>query len=302
MMIRKRIMTVLAAFVCFALAVSGCAGEQDNAQNVPTEIQTEAATEAVTEAVVETTVATEPVPVYEKQTVSLCTMQTMKQYDTGAVFKTAYAYDEYGRKIEQWRVMDDGSKSQVSVFIYDEFGNNVEERYEESSRYVMTYDEAGRMLSKLYYYGDVCDMEYYYTYNEDGFVIEDVRITRYATEKIATYQISYNEDYTEAYIDCYENGEKVGYTLETYNAQGQVLTSDNYNLDGSWRSGNKYAYDEQGRITTEWRYSGSQTQASYETIYTYDENGLLVSKNVDYYYGHLIEYTYEPFEILVRVN
>ena len=52
----------------------------------------------------------------------------------------------------------------------------------------------------------------------------------------------------------------------------------------------------------EWRYSSSETQADYDTIFTYDENGLLISKNVDYYYGHLIEYTYEPFEILVRVK
>lgn len=296
---KKLLFCAAALMLSVSFLLCGCSGEEQ--ETMPPETESVIQTEAVTEPV-ETTEPTEPVPEYETKTVYLCTQQTMTQYESGAVFKTAYAYDEYGRKIEQWRANDDGTKSQVSVFTYDEAGNNIAEYYEQSSHYEMTYDEAGRLLSKLYYYGEECDMEYYYTYNEDGYVIKEVRITRYSDEKNDTYELTYSDDYAEAMIDHYFNGEKTGYTQETYNERGQVLTSQNYDLNGNWRSGSKYEYDADGKITTEWRYSGSETQADYDTIYTYDENGLLVSKNVDYYYGHLIEYTYEPFDILVRVN
>lgn len=296
-MLKIRLILLL---LCVSMLACGC-GVLENLEALLAEKQVTLQTEGTTPPA-ETVAPTEYVPVYESRTVYLCTMETMTQYESGAVFKTGYAYDEYGRKIEKWRMMDDGTKGQVSVFTYDEFGNNTFEYYEQTSRYEMTYDEAGRLLSKLYYYGEECDMEYYYTYNQDGYVIKDVRITRYSGENNDTYEVNYNPDYSEAVIDHYDNGEKVGYTLETYNECGQVLSSDNYDLNGAWRSGSKYEYDDAGKQTMEWRYSSSETQADYDIIFTYDENGLLVSKNVDYYYGHLIEYIYEPFEILVNVN
>lgn len=296
----KNIFRYVTLLLCMSLVLCGCGGTEEK-ETTPTEPAAVQQTEVVTEPV-ETTEPTEPAPVYETRTVYLCTLETMTQYESGAVFKTAYAYDEHGRKIEKWRIMEDGSKGQVSVFAYDENGNNTFEYYEQSSHYEMTYDAEGRLLSKLYYYGEECDMEYYYTYNEDGYVVKEVRITRYAEEKNDTYELTYDEDYSESVINHYFNGEKTGYTKETYNERGQVLSSDNYDLNGNWRSGSKYEYDEEGKQTMEWRYSSSETQADYDTIFTYDENGLLISKNVDYYYGHLIEYTYEPFEILVRVK
>ena len=91
-------------------------------------------------------------------------------------------------------------------------------------------------------------------------------------------------------------------TEETYNAAGQVLTSSVCDANGSWKRTQTWEYDTEGRLLREGNYSRSETQADYMTIYTYDENGLLLSKNVDYYYGYLLEFTYEPFEILVRVK
>lgn len=290
---RKSIWGLAMLLLCFAMTICGCASQGE--ANDTTASTTAAPSSVVTEP------ATEPATVYKKQTVYLCTLETMKQYENGYVSKSANSYDEYGRIAESWAVMDDGSMGTVTTYFYDESGNNVEQRSGDG-RYEMTYDSAGRMLSKLWYSGEECKSEYYYTYDDAGHPMEEVRITRYSEENTVTYTRNYNEDFTEAVIDKVENGENTGYTLETYNAEGLILTSNSYDVNDTWRSGSAYEYDDAGRLVVEWRYSSSETQADYDIIYTYDENSLLVTKNVDYYYGYLMTYTYEPFEILVPVE
>lgn len=287
---KKRIY-LLCLLLCLCLTASACGGS-------PAESTPETETTAATEANVPTT---EPQPVYETQTVYLCVKQTKTSYDIDSVFTTEMAYNEYGQLIEKWSTDADGNKTGVTTYAYDEQGNRVEE-ITQYGRSEMTYDEQGRLLSECYYADDICKSEYHYTYDDAGFVVEETRISRYSDEKIETYQITYNPDYTEALVNHYLNGEASGYTKETYDANGNVLTSNSYDANDTWTGGSTYEYDAQGRLAVEWRYSSRETQADYDIIYTYDENGLLVSKNVDYYYGSLTEYTYEPFDILVRVN
>lgn len=260
-------------------------------ENAPTE-----------EATQPTEAATEAQPVYETKTVYLCTLETLMNYEDDSTFHTAKTYDEYGRLYQSWQVKPDGSKGAVTTYEYDELGNNTARYNESGSHYEMTYDEAGRLLSQLWYSADVCKSEYHYTYDENGYLVEEVRISRYSEETLDRYKITYNEDHTLADIRHYTNGAETGYTEESYNAAGQVLISDNFDQEGAWRSSSVYEYDSLSRLSVEWWYSKSETQADYDIIYTYDENGLLISKNVDYYYGYLMTYTYEPFEILVPVE
>ena len=290
----KKMIRFVVLMLCIALLTCGCGGKKDD---TPDETKGGSLTDLITEPAQ----TTEPEPVYEKQTVYLCTMEIQTLHENDSVSVRCNSYDEYGRKTESWIDLPDGTRGSVSTFTYSESGNRMMETTQ-YGYYDRTYDEAGRILRQLYFSGDECVSEYYYTYNEDGYLIERTETTRYSEEKTYTYKVTYTPDYSGAVIDSYLNGEKVGYTEETYNADGQVSSYTNYDAEGNWTSGCECTYDSEGRLLQEYKKSSRDTQPNYKVIYTYDENGLLKSKDADYYYGHIVEYTYEAFEILVRVN
>ena len=290
----KKMIRFVVLMLCIALLTCGCGGKKDD---TPDETKGGSLSDLITEPAQ----TTEPEPVYEKQTVYLCTMEIQTLHENNAVSVRCNSYDEYGRKTESWIDLPDGTRGSVSTFTYSESGNRMMETTQ-YGYYDRTYDEAGRILRQLYFSGDECVSEYYYTYNEDGYLIERTETTRYSEEKTYTYKVTYTPDYSGAVIDSYLNGEKVGYTEETYNADGQVSSYTNYDAEGNWTSGCECTYDSEGRLLQEYKKSSRDTQPNYKVIYTYDENGLLKSMDADYYYGHIVEYTYEPFEILVRVN
>lgn len=290
----KKMIRFVVLMLCIALLTCGCGGKKDD---TPDETKGGSLSDLITEPAQ----TTEPEPVYEKQTVYLCTMEIQTLHENDAVSVRCNSYDEYGRKTESWIDLPDGTRGSVSTFTYSESGNRMMETTQ-YGYYDRTYDEAGRILRQLYFSGDECVSEYYYTYNEDGYLIERTETTRYSEEKTYTYKVTYTPDYSGAVIDSYLNGEKVGYTEETYNADGQVSSYTNYDAEGNWTSGCECTYDSEGRLLQEYKKSSRDTQPNYKVIYTYDENGLLKSKDADYYYGHIVEYTYEAFEILVRVN
>lgn len=281
--------------LCLLIALAGCGTAPD--ETVDDGVRD---TTAPTENATEPEETTEPEPVYETRTVYLCTREYLQNYEGGNFLK-GYTYDEYGRVTEYFQIQDDGSRGWVMEYSYDEKGNNVEIR-NGSGVTRMTYDEENRLLSEIHYYKEECNSETYYEYDAQGYVVAETRIERYSEEVTYTFSIAYNENHTEAEIAQYKNGEPNGTTFEEYNAAGQVLTSSVYDADGNWKSTLTCSYDDAGNLLQEGSYTRSETQADYMTYYTYDENGLLISKNVDYYYGYLLEYTYEPFEILVRVN
>lgn len=291
---KRYYLSVFAVLLCL-LVLSGCGGAKPDETTAPVQSpENQATTQAPT------TEPTEPEPVYELRTVYLCVEEYLRNNEGGSS-RRGYTYDEYGRKLTSFKIDSDGSHIWIQEYIYDDNGNNIEIRSDTSSE-VMTYDEAGRLLSKVTYYGEELGNEYYYEYDDQGFVISETRIQRYSSETTYTFSMTYNADHTEVKIDQFMNGEPNGTTVETYNEAGQVLSSHACDNNGNWKHGWTWEYDDAGKIIKEWKYSSSETQADYPVIYTYDENGLLISKVADYYYGSSTEYTYEPFEILVRVN
>ena len=287
---------ILSLLLLFALA--GCS--KDNSKKKDREENRNDFSDVLQD-ITEPEESTEPEPVYETQTVYLCVQEKLHNYNEDGDFLKGYTYDEYGRVTEYFQIKDDGSRGWVNTYSYDENGYNTQINTG-NGLYTMTYDEEGRMLSKVYAYKGEVKSETYYTYDGNGYVTEEKCIERYDEEVTYTYEINYNDDYSEAIISQYKSGEPNGTTYETYNAAGQVLTSEVYDPDGNWRSGQTYSYDDAGNLLQQGNYTSVETQADYITYYTYDEKGLLISKDVDYYYGYLLTYTYEPFEILVRVN
>ncbi len=301
----RNIKFFLVSILCLSLLLAGC-GDLGKLIPLPgflPEQETEAtATQAPElEPTVQAPEQEEIQPVYVLKTVYLCTGDILTNYEDDSSFANAYTYDEFGRLFEAWRVKPDGTKELTSTYFYDEFGNNVLLE-NKNSRYEMEYDEQGRLVAKCWFSDDVCKSEYLYVYDDAGFVIQRVEISRYSEETVTVYNVQYNEDHTYAYVEKLTDEEFAGYTEETYNENGQVLTSKNYDADGAWRSTLTYEYDEFDRLAVEYHFSRSETQADYDVIYSYDERGLMVSKNVDYYYGYLQEYTYEAFEILVPME
>lgn len=291
---KKRFSCLL--LICLSLLLCACGGgnaaqETESAVNEETQVSSEPSFD-------ETTV---PEPVYETRTVYLCVLETMTNYENNSTFKTGFSYDEYGNRISSWRVESDGSKGAETVYEYDEAGRLIRET-RDGSYYDYIYNEQGLLTDQSWYSDGVCTSEEHYTYDEAGFVINQVRITRYSDEVTYEYQITYDENHREASVESIKNGQRSGSTKETYNEAGQVTLSKNFDKEDQWTSSREYEYDETGKLLREYSFSRSETQADYQVIYTYDENGLLLSKNVDYYYGYLLEFTYEPFEILVRVK
>jgi len=290
------------ALLCVSLFLAGCG---DLSKLLPIkdflpEKETEA-TQIPETLPMEATVAQEETePAYELKTVYLCTGDILTNYEDGSSFESAYTYDSFGRLYQAFRVLEDGTKKLTSTYYYDEFGNNIRQE-SQSSYYEMEYDDQGRLLSKRWYSGGECKGEYLYTYDEAGFVIQRVEISRYSEETVTLYNVQYDADHTESYVEKFVNEEFDGYTEETYDKNGQVLTAKNYDANGNWRSAFVYEYDGAGNLVVQHNYSRSETQADYSVYYLY-EDGLLRSKNVDYYYGYLQEYFYETFEILVPAD
>lgn len=298
--LKSRLFAVLALLLAFSLVFSGCESDErsidrdDDEREEDREEDQNRNDEDTGENVI---------PVYETQEVYLCVRASTEQWDGTGTVVTEYEYDEYGNMTQS----KNANYGNHMEYAYDADGNQIRSQYFSADGTAgsvtdMTYDADGRLLSSISTdsSGELSS-EYYYTYDEAGFVIEEIQKMHYSDTEYR-YVITYNDDHTQGTIQSYKNDELSGYTEETYDTDGNLLKSRSYRADGSFSSGIDCAYDEQGRIAVEWKYSDSETQADYDVLYTYDENGLLIFKDVDYYYGSGTTYEYELFEIQVRVN
>ena len=290
----KRIMVLIALMLTFSLLFAGCDKDQSGNNSIE-------ATQNNTE---DTVSGTEDVlPVYETKKVSLCVRTTREMWDGSSISVEEYEYDEFGNMIAENNV----TYGDTTTHQYDDNGNLISTKYVAPGNSYgtltqMTYNEKGNLLTKTTTLLDRTPRtECTYTYDEAGFLVDEV-CTQHYDDTVYHYVTTYNEDHTEATVMIYKNNAPDGKTVETYNADGNLLRSDSYDAQGNWTKAVSCEYDSAGRLTVEWNYSESELQADYDVIYTYDENGLLTNVNVDYYYGYGTDYEYETFEIKVRVN
>lgn len=293
---KKKSIAALLGVVC--LLFTACGGNAEETTAAETAVVT---TVATTQAPIEP----EPAGEWVTKTVYLQVGMHRTQWDGSGESYAEYAYDEYGNLIRSSSKSASGEEYGHSEYTYDEMGNrltyysyNAEGECTFHTEY--TYDKQGNCLgSKNYRQDGTLSSEYVYSYDENGYLIEE----HYTFDgEVTAYRYEYNESYTQ--MTEYRVGESGEYisSVETYGEEGNILTRDGYRADGSQSAMITYTYDDAGRLVREDHPSFFETQASYEVLYTYDENGNMTVKNVDYYYGYQDEYTYEAFDILVWVE
>ena len=298
----KRSICLSLIFLMCAATFIGC-GEADTQNMVPEATETAAGTTAATT----TEATTEPQIQWETKTVYLCVSRTMTQHDGSGSGTFEYEYDEYGNQIREWYAVYRGDISgRHTEYTYDEKGNmlssqSVDDQGNPGCRYAYSYNTEGKLLSELYYDAEgVVGAETYYTYNEAGWLIHQTEnMYFYDPPRYWEHEITYSDDYSAAIVQSTNNGQQDGYAKETYDTEGRLIRRDSYGQNDSWKTAITYAYDAQGRVLREEHYSSNELQADYDVIYTYDEKDCLISMDVDYYYGYVMEYEYAPFEILV---
>lgn len=192
-------------------------------------------------------------------------------------------YDkDINKPLVQKSYSEDGVRSDVTEYTYDENGNcleNTSTYYGEEtlvSKCVSTYDANGNVLTEKYYENGELNYEYRYSYTASGKLEEEVNIwdgeeswTRYTYDEqdnILTEEQGVGEETytTKSYKNTYENGKLT--QVEVY--EGDELDE-------------RICYDADGNETLTASYSDGEEYYRTETTY---ENGKLV-KYVSYYDG-----------------
>lgn len=272
-------MIALLLLLCLGMSLLCGCGEDAPASDGTTAQTTTAQTTAAPET---TAAPTEPRPQWVTKTVYLCVKTVKTNHDDGKRTGTEYEYDEYGRMIRSWML----SGAQRSG-IYTEY----------------TYDENGLLANEIVYDADGsvrADTDY--TYDENGYLVNEKALWTYlnpAKEKEYVYE--YADDYSSCTTKYYSDGELKSYTVTSYDADGNALCMDTYSASEKWTGSSEYIYNEQGQLLKEVHTDSKDLSVpvDFDTIYTYNEHGLMATENADYYYGYLREYTYEAFDILM---
>ena len=302
MKLKTKLFAVIALLLAFSMVFTGCADAERSNDDDKRQEETQNKVESKPE---DPDKDQEPTvePVYEMKKVWLCVRTATEQWDGSGKGEKKYEYDEFGNLVSEINVTYGGSLK----YEYDADGNQIRcQRVSEDGTVTsvteMTYDKDGRLLTNVSKDADGnVSSEYSYSYDVSGHLVEELQKMHFSN---TTYQyvLTYNNDYTKSTIRSFKNDEPVGHTVEYYDQNGNVLRSESFDAEGKWNSAMECEYDDQGRILLEKKYSKSETQADYDVIYTYNEDGLLIDKNVDYYYGYGTTYEYEQVEIKVRIN
>lgn len=219
----------------------------------------------------------------------------------------------------------DGTVKKSWVCDYNEDGTlssrqlyDGEEKLSVSTDYV--YNEQGQVDYKRESWANGATIDYVYTYDEQGRAVEIAQYRVVADEREIMDRRSYEHDEQGNVVkETYSN--ELGGTREvyemTYNKDGNILTSQTTNGDGTSRYENEYdeqgyhvmteyydiygnltqkeicERDEAGRLLKQtYEYTGGTTEWY---VYTYDEQGNLLRKDfyIDGEHEKVNEYTYD---------
>ena len=292
---KRTIAFILLICLCLS-AFSGCGAEKNNVDDhvgANPGQQTTAAQET-----------TDPAPVYEEGTELLLVRSKKSNNDGSGTYFTDYKYDEYGRLIEEIHTNTSGSSTGRDEYIYDENGFQVQKiSYDKEGAktytYAYEYDEDGNLCKETATKDGEVRWVTTWKYTKGGYILEKKTED---SRGVKIYEYEYNEDYSER-TEYYVNGDSRWVSsvakLDLNNIESMITS---YKSDGKKSQVISFEYGKNGLEKEKVSNFGSPTSSNYDIIYTYDENGNLIKKEADYYYGSTYEYTYEPVTVKRRVN
>lgn len=187
-------------------------------------------------------------------------------------YKTEYIYDENGNLIHK---KDYQNGELFTEEVYDAAGNLLEGfsymggGYDSHSVY--TYGEAGNLLSVETERGGEAYSGWYYFYDKDGRLVREERFLMSRGErKELTNTYTYDENGRCIRYDMGGFQGEQSYETYTYDAAGNMLSSEYHHYQESGSTGYYWTYDEEGRITS-WKSTNRQGTTTY--TWEYDEQG-----------------------------
>ncbi|MCD8361529.1 MAG: sigma-70 family RNA polymerase sigma factor [Lachnospiraceae bacterium] len=173
-----------------------------------------------------------------------------------------------------------------------------EEVAEVSNRTEYSYDANGNLLSEIEY-DSAGQTNYSYTweYDADGNQITEVYMMYYSGDFLLSDTAEYSYDENGNRIAEYNTQKDSSYSETSshctyeYDSYGNIIKQNYYGETRSSTVEYLYTYDENGNILSKETVDGEETSTR---SYTYDENGLLLSETEELYgETELITYTYD---------
>jgi YD repeat-containing protein len=162
---------------------------------------------------------------------------------------------------------------------------------------VRTFDAEGRVASEDWQRDDAPHRTATFHYNKAGKLDREVlHLDDGKTVEVKTHRYDRSGREIEIGIDENSDGKADWLTIMTYDSRGRLATMRENVKAGTHRHGigHWYHYDANDRLTLETVDNDEDGIANFETVYRYDERGLLVEKRSRWYDGTTGDaFTYE---------
>jgi len=296
----KKLFPILLA----VLLLTACGKEEAEQTTVPTTAT------PTTQTVTPATEDTGPEGVLENkdtQTVYLLTRMSVLDDMGDESWYREYEYNDKGQKTEEFEYASTGDLSYRQVFTYDEAGLcTVTETHQmapyDSSKLASvltinyTYDDRGRVILQEAYEEGVLVNYDEFTYDDHGNILS--QHNEFGEDQLdLTYEYTYDSQGNMLSCKEYQNGELMGTTEQTFDAENRLATSAYFDAGGMLMNRSEYVWEETTETETHYDMDGNVITS---VVTTYDENGCITFQENQYSDGTvtMTEYFYEPFEIM----
>lgn len=276
---------IMALSLCACTGNSGNGDDNEEDKKVKASLLTEVTMTSISD---DETVTMKAVLEYDKD----YNLVSAKTYEDDELrVETTYAND-MNKPLSQKNYDEDGDLASRWEYTYDDDGNELTCSYYNADNevewgYVRTYDENGNILTEKNYTEDELQVEYRYTYNADGKMVEQIAVWEYGDESwvrctyddhgniLAEKSGSGDEEYHSTTYENTYDGDKL-MEVKVYEAD-ELSEHTKYDADGNEILSVSYFEDEET----------NRTEATYE-------NGKLI-RSVSFTYGeesYCVENTY----------
>lgn len=213
-----------------------------------------------------------------------------------------YFYDANGFCTEELEVSNAGTTTYRQVNTPDENGrigtSQVTEGEGITYTITYTYNDQGRILRQETSSGGQVTDYTEYTYDERGNYLTLKQY--YFGELVMDYAFSYtyNDNGNQVARDEYLSGELLGHVEFVYDEQGREIASTSSIAGGASQSRTESTWE--GLTETRKYFGMGDTEPYMTSVITYDDHGNVIIEESQYSGGSftMMEYTYEPFEVM----